>query len=138
MLKRWRLSHDRRKWEVGIALLNNSQGVSSFKIARKIERGRRTVEKWYLLYEQNGIAGLPVRRSIKSSKDSLEKIKVKKERLIKIIHESPRAYDINRASWSIQALADAYYRTHSERISASSISEYFISAGYRFKKPRRC
>ena len=67
MLKRWRLSHDRRKWEVGIALLNNSQGVSSFEIARKIERGRRTVDKWCLLYEQNGIAGLPVRRSRKWS-----------------------------------------------------------------------
>jgi transposase len=137
MLKRWRLSHDRRKWEVGIALLNNSQGVSSFEIARKIERGRRTVEKWCVLYEKNGIAGLPVRRSRKSSKESLEKIRVKKERLIKIIHESPRAYDINRASWSIQALSDAYYRTHCERISASSISEYFISAGYKFKKAKK-
>ena len=72
----------------------------------------------------------------KSSKD-LDTIKVKKERLIKIIHESPRAYDINRASWSIQALADAYYRTYSERISASSISEYFISAGYKFKKAKK-
>jgi transposase len=137
MLKSWRLSHDRRKWEVGIALLNNSQGVSSFEIARKIERAPRTVEKWCLLYEQNGFAGLPVRRSRKSSKDSLEKIKEKKERLIKIIHESPKAYDINRASWSLQALADAYCRTHGERISASSISEYFISAGYKLKKAKK-
>jgi hypothetical protein len=86
MLKRWRLSHDRRKWEVGIALQNNSMGISSCEIARKIERSSRTVEKWCLLYERTGIAGLPVRRSRMSSKESLAKIKVKKERLIKIIH----------------------------------------------------
>jgi hypothetical protein len=81
MIKRWRLSHDRRKWEVGIALQNNSMGVSSFEIARKIERSRRTVEKWCQSYEHTGIAGLPVKRSRLSSEDSLTKIKLKKERL---------------------------------------------------------
>jgi transposase len=137
VLKRWRLSHDRRKWEVGIALLNSSMGVSSFEIARKIERAHRTVEKWCLLYEHDGIESLPLRRSRKSSEEALAKIKAKKDRLIKIIHENPKAYDINRASWSLKALADAYHKTHGERISASSISEYFILAGYKFKKAKK-
>jgi len=137
MIKRWRLSHDRRQWEVGIALQNNSMGVSSFEIARKIERSPRTVEKWCLSYERTGIAGLPVKRSRASSEESFAKLKLKKDRLIKIIHESPRAYDINRASWSLQSLSDAYYRTHTERISKSSISEYFISVGYKFKKAKK-
>jgi transposase len=112
-------------------------GVSSFEISRKIERSRRTVEKWCQSYERTGIAGLPVKRSRLLSEESLTRIKLKKERLIKVIHESPRAYDINRASWSLQALSDAYYRTHTERISTSSISEYFISAGYKFKKAKK-
>jgi len=34
----------------------------------------------------------------------LEKIKTKKERLIKIIHESPKAYDINRAFLELTSL----------------------------------
>ncbi len=137
VLKRWRLSHDRRKWEVGIALLNSSMGVSSFEIARKIERARRTVEKWCLLYEHDGIESLPLRRSRKSSEEALAKIKAKKDRLIKIIHENPKAHDINRASWSLKSLADAYHKTHGERTSASSISEYFILAGYKFKKAKK-
>jgi hypothetical protein len=49
ILNKWRLSHDRRKWEVAIALLNSSMGVSSIAIGRKIERARRAVEKWCLL-----------------------------------------------------------------------------------------
>jgi len=65
------------------------------------------------------------------------KLKAKKINLIKIIHESPKAYDINRSSWSLKTLAGAYHKTHGERISISSISEYFTSAGYKFKKAKK-
>ena len=137
VLKRWSLSRDRRKWEVAIALLNSSVGVSTFETADKIGRGRRIVEKWYLLYERDGIESLPLNRSRKSSEDVLAKLKAKKTNLIKIIHESPKGYDINRASWSLKTLADAYHKTHGERISVTSISEYFASAGYKFKKAKK-
>ena len=88
VLKRWSLSRDRRKWEVAIALLNSSVGVSTFKTAEKIERTPRIVEKWYLLYERDGIESLPLKRARKSSEDVLAKLKAKKINLIKIIHES--------------------------------------------------
>jgi transposase len=122
---------------VAIALLNSSKGVSSIAIGRKIERVPRTIEKWCLLYEHEGIESLPLRRSRTLSEESLATTKTKKERLIKIIHETPKLYDINRASWSLHALRDAYYKTYGERISRSSISEYFILAGYRFKKAKK-
>ena len=112
-------------------------GVSSTVIGRKIERAHRTVEKWCLLYEHEGIERLPLRRSRTLSEEFLETVKEKRERLIKIIHESPKIYDINRASWSLHALADAYHKTHGERISRSSISQYFILAGYKFKKAKK-
>ena len=137
MLKKWRSSHDRRRWEVGIALQNLSAGESLSAISTKINRAPRTIEKWCVLYEREGIEGLPPARSRKLSQESIAAVLAKKERLIKIIHESPIAYDINRASWSLQALADAYRQTHHERISISSISEYFIAAGYKFKKAKK-
>jgi hypothetical protein len=37
----------------------------------------------------------------------------------------------------LQALADAYHQTYGARISISSISEYFIASGYKFKKAKR-
>src|ERR1019366_2816005 len=137
VLKRWSLSRDRRKWEVAIALLNSSVGVSTFKTAEKVGRTPRIVEKWYLLYERGGIGSLPLNRSRKSSEDVEAKLKAKKINLIKIIHESPKTYDINRSSWSLKTLAGAYHKTHGERISVSSISEYFTSAGYKFKKAKK-
>jgi hypothetical protein len=37
----------------------------------------------------------------------------------------------------LKTLASAYHKTHGERISVSSISEYFTSAGYKFKKAKK-
>jgi transposase len=135
--KTWQRSHDRQKWEVSVALLGLSSGRSVSELCHKIGRACRTIQKWCLAYEAAGIAGLALKRSRRLSEKSQAAIKEKKERLIKIIHETPKAYSINRASWSLQALSDAYEKTHGERTSKSSISEYFISAGYKFKKAKK-
>jgi transposase len=95
------------------------------------------VEKWCVAYERLGIDGLPVERSRNLSEESQAAIREKKQRLSKIIHETPNAYGINRASWSLQALSDAYQNTYGERASRSSISEYFAAAGYKFKKAKK-
>ena len=135
--KRWRRSHDRRKWEVGVALLDLSSGHTVPAICQKIGRARRTVEKWCATYRRVGLDGLPVKRIRKLSETSQVLIEEKKERLIKIIHETPNAYGINRASWSLQALSKAYEKTFGESVSRSSISEYFNAAGYKFKKAKK-
>ena len=133
MLNSWHRSHDRRKW-VSVVLLGLSSGDTVSEIYRKIGRARRTVEKWCATYERVGMDGLRIKRSRKLSEKSQTSIKEKKERLIKIIHETPNAYGINRASWSLQALSEAYEKTYGECASRSSISEYSIAAGYKFKK----
>jgi transposase len=137
VFNRWQRSHDRRKWEVSVALLGLSFGHTVPAICRKIGRARRTVEKWCATYERSGIDSLPVKRAHKLSEKIQAAIKEKKERLVKIIHETPNAYGINRASWSLQALSEAYKKTYGERASPSSISEYFIAAGYKFKKAKK-
>ena len=137
VLKSWQRSHDRRKWEVSVALLGLSSGRSVSELCDKIGRARRTVEKWYRAYAHAGIDGFPWKRSRKLSEKAHEAIEEKRKRLIKIIHETPNIYGINRASWSLQALSDAYRKTYGESASRSSISEYFISAGYKFKKAKK-
>jgi transposase len=137
VLTRWQRSHDRRKWEVSVALLGLSSGHTVPAICKKITRARRTVEKWCATYERLGIDGLPVKRSRKLSEKVQTAIKEKKVRLIKIIHETPNAHSINRASWSLQALSQAYEKTYGEHASRSSVSEYFIAAGYKFKKAKK-
>jgi transposase len=137
LLKRWQRSHDRRKWEVGVALLGLSSGRNVSALCHQIARERRTVSKWCRAYESGGIDSLPLKRSRNPSERSRRAIEEKKGRLVKIIHEAPNVYGINRSTWSLQSLSDAYQETYGERVSRSSISEYFKSAGYKFKKAKK-
>ena len=90
-----------------------------------------------MAYERVGIDGLPVKRLRNPSEKSHKQRLRKKERLTKIIHETPKAYGINRASWSLKALSDAYENTYGEARRRSWISEYFAAAGYKFKKAKK-
>ncbi|MHB2205665.1 IS630 family transposase [Methylobacterium sp. CM6257] len=136
-LRRWRRSNDRRKWEIAVALLELANGASISQICRKIERSQKTVESWCRLYEASGICGIILPRRKRRSEIIHMAIEEKRNRLIKLIHESPRAQGVNRASWSLHALCDVYQRTYGEYISTSLVSDYFRSAGYKFKKARK-
>jgi transposase len=136
-LTSWGRSCDRRRWETSVTLLGVASGRGVSELCRRIGRGRRTVQRWCRTYGTTGIDGLPFRRSRKLGEASREAITGKKNRLIKIIHEAPNIYSINRASWSLKALSDAYEKTYGERVSRSSISEYVIAEGYKFKKAKK-
>ncbi len=57
--------------------------------------------------------------------------------MIKIIHQSPDLYDINRTSWSLKSLSEVYEKLYGQTISKSSISKYVRAEGYTFKKARK-
>src|SRR5215469_5164673 len=75
LLKSWQRSHDRRKWEVSVALLGLSSGHTLSAICQKIGRARRTVKKWCATFERVGMNGLPIKRSRKLSEKSQTSIR---------------------------------------------------------------
>ncbi len=135
-LRKWKFSNNRQLWERAVAILAMSNGDNLASISRKIERSPRTIKKWCLMYTAEGFDRLALPRTKAQSMKSLDGLKAKKDRLIKLIHESPRLHDINRASWSLKTLATVYERLYGASISKSSISEYFRAAGYKFKKAK--
>ena len=60
----------------------------------------------------------------------------KSKQLIKLLHESPMLHNINRTSWSLEALSNAYEEQYSESISKSTVSVYIRAKGYSFKKAK--
>ncbi len=135
-LRKWKFSNNRQLWERAVAILAMSNGNNLASISRKIERSPRTIKKWCLMYKAEGFDRPALPRTKAQSMKSLDGLKAKKDRLIKLIHESPRLHDINRASWSLNTLATVYERLYGASISKSSISEYFRAAGYKFKKAK--
>lgn len=134
--KKWRLSSDRRKWEKAVVILDLSKGKTISEIESKIERSRRKIKSWIRLYEGKGVEGLlkPRRRINKSL---IQYIETKKKNLIKLIHETPKNFGINRSSWSLKSLKDAYNKKYNVSISTTMISEYIKSQGYAFRKAKK-
>jgi len=134
--RKWRLSNNKNKWQRAVALLALHKGSNITKIGNKIERSCRTIKKWHASYINNGMAHLDLRRTRVIPERIIDNIKLKKERIIKLIHESPSLHDINRTSWGLQTLAQAYNKIYDETIGRTSISDYIRSEGYTFKKAR--
>ena len=137
ILKLWRQSSDRRLWEKASALQAMSSGDSLEKISRKIERSRKTILQWLQLYRTKGLSPLSAPRTRAVSPSSLCAAKERGERLLRLIHEPPQLHDVNRASWSLGSLAEAYKTTYGTSISRSTVSEFFKKSGYKFKKAKK-
>lgn len=137
IFNQWKLSTNRNEWEKAVAILDLHKSCPITKISNKIERSHRTIIKWQKIYLKKGIEGLPLRRYNKVDTQIIKKIKIKKERLIKILHQSPRLFDLNRTSWRLKDLAEIYNKIHGEKTSKSMVSVYIKEEGYTFKKAKK-
>ncbi len=136
IFKKWRLSTDRKKWEKAVAILDSLNGKTLTGISTKIERSRRKIRRWLKTYEKKGIEGLQKTKR-KINKVITQNIEIKKTNLVKLIHETPRNYGINRASWSLKSLSSAYKQKYGVSISITMVSEYIKSQGYAFRKAKK-
>jgi transposase len=135
-LRTWRTSNKKSQWERAVALLDLHKGGQITKISKKIERSCKTIKKWHSVFVEKGLEHLDLHRTRGIPEQVVNNIKLKKERIIKLIHESPSLHNINRTSWSLKTLAQAYAKVYRETISKTAISEYVRAEGYTFKKAR--
>jgi transposase len=133
----WQRSNNRKLWERATAIQSISRGDHFVDICHKIERSHKTVKQWLRLYQSEGLAPLLQPHAKARSPASQRTIREKGERLLRLIHETPHLHKINRASWSLGTLAQVYEKLYGTSISKSSISEFFKTSGYKFKKAKR-
>ncbi|MES2275960.1 MAG: IS630 family transposase [Bacteroidota bacterium] len=136
MLRQWRRSADRRRWEKAVVLLDSAAGHTPAAIARKIERQPEKVRAWLRCYLENGLSGfLPQPRQAKA--ETIQQIALKKENLMRLLHEAPQLHGFNRTSWRLKDLSTAYQHMYSTPLSVPTISAYIRQAGYVFRKARK-
>ena len=136
VLKTWRRSNDRRKWERAVVIMEAHKGCCLSAICSKVERARRLVQRWITGYTVGGLTGIQVKRTKSIAPATASRIEERKNRIVEILHQPPSLYGVNRASWSLQELANTYETEYGESISKSMISEYVRSMHYRFRKAR--
>ena len=136
-LRKWRNSNNRTRWAKAVALMESYKGANLASLCVKIEKSPRIVKRWMAAYDQKGIAGLDTARKRQSPPAKLAEMDQKRDRIIEILHETPQLHGINRASWSLDSLVQAYKAQYSESVSMSTVSDYIRSEGFTFKKARR-
>lgn len=136
LLKKWRSSTNREKWEKAVAILGLHEGQPITKIAIKVERSIKTIKKWREAFLAKGIENIDLRKTRKVSDDVKSRIKTKSDQLIRLLHEPPSIHNVNRASWNLHTLCEAYERQYGEHLSTSTASEYIRAKGYSVKKAK--
>jgi transposase len=136
-LDKWRHSNNRLRWAKAVTILELKKGAQLTTLSEKLEKSPRLIKRWRQAYLDNGLDGLRSPEHRHQSKETLIEIKRRGEQLIQLMHESPGLHGINRTSWSLKALAEAYVRKYGESVCQSTISEHIRSQGYSFKKARK-
>jgi len=135
ILKRWRNSSDRRKWERAVVIMESFNGTSAIDISIKVDRGADKVSDWIRDYKVKGIKGLE-KQPRRANKGIMNGIKDKRDNLVRLIHESPKLHGINRTSWFLADLSATYKKVYGVYISGSTISAYLKKEGFVYRKAR--
>jgi transposase len=136
-LKKWRRSNNRTNWAKAAVILDSHKGKALISLCAKVEKSIRVVRRWIAAFKKKGIDGLRGRDKYRVNPDKLAEMKAKRDHIIEILHESPSLHGINRASWSLKTLAQAYERKYKKPMGGSTVSEYVRAERYTFRKARR-
>ena len=135
-LIKWRASNDKTLWEKAVTVLEN-RNLSVEKISEKLERPVNVIRRWIVAFNHRGMLGLDPPRKERTPGKREAAAEKRKKRLLDILHDRPRSFGINRASWNLTSLAKAYANKYGEPVSRSSVFRAIQQAGYSIKKARR-
>jgi len=137
ILKKYKKSKSKNSWRKAKAIIDIYQGKSKAKVAKNIGVSLKTLKKWVRTVNDEGIEELFKRKQKKINKEIKDKIRLKKNRIIEILHQPPHLFGINRTSWSQSSISEVYEKEYNEKMSTTSISKYLKEEGYVFKKARK-
>jgi len=135
ILKDWRNSNSRRKWEKAIVIQGSYNGISVQKLAEQVEVSIKTLQHWIVRYQTKGIADFYDKPYTKNPA-MIDQVRIKESNLMKLIHETPKLHGINRPAWQIKDLSATYKKVHGENMCVQSVSDYLKKNGYSIKRAK--
>ncbi|HEY5325387.1 MAG TPA: IS630 family transposase [Mucilaginibacter sp.] len=136
LLNQWRNSNNHRYWQRAVVIEGSFNGRPLKELADKVEVNILTADSWVATYKTQGINGLILKQRA-SCQEILDKISQKVENVIKLLHQAPMLYNINRTSWRREDLALVYEHVYGSSISVTMVSKYLKKSGYNFRKAKK-
>ncbi len=137
LIKKYKKSKDKNNWRKAKAILDISNGKPKKVAAQNIDISFKTIKRWINLVNNEGVEKLFEKKKKKLNAEVIDKVKLKKNRVIEILHQPPSLFGINRTTWDLKSIAKTYNKTYEQTISTTMISQYLKDEGYIFKKARK-
>jgi transposase len=134
-LVRWRNSNDTGLWRKAVVILGSEQKRPIAEMSLQLEVTEETMLLWIERYKKMGLERLrdkiftPDPKKVASSK-------IKQENILKLLQQTPRIHNVNRASWSLAALSKVYGQVYGTPLGDHSIGDHLKKMGYQFLKSR--
>jgi transposase len=135
ILLEWKSAGNHRKWRKAVVILGSKQGLLLDDLAKQIESNVRVAQRWIDAYKASGIAGLE-KKPVDYSAIKAE-VKQKQNNLMKLVHQAPILFDINRTTWRLEDLALIYHKVYRSKISEARIWDYLRMQGFVYRSAKR-
>jgi len=136
VLSKWRHGNDHRRWQIVTTLRAALAGCNVAQIMEKADCERSSASQWIKIYKLQGLAGFELKKR-KLNRDVIKRMDSRKENLMKLLHQTPKLYGLNRTSWTILALTKVYNEVYlHQQASYMQLSYTLKQLGYSYKKSR--
>jgi transposase len=134
-LKNWRNGNNHRLWQIAKCLDLAVRGATRREIILQIESSPKTIAAWLKAYRAKGIKGFDFGPNPRNHQQTVL-LKGRKEKLVKLLHESPKLHGLNRTSWSMLALTAVYNQLYTPKLNYEQVRWCIHQMGYKYKKSR--
>jgi transposase len=111
-----------------------NEGRTMMEIVKASGRAQRTVYRCLRTFRKKGLAFIEARMN----EAGRERIwQERKTRVIDILHGSPALFGINRTSWTLGAIRQAYSQIHGELLPMGALSSIIKKSGYTWRHARK-
>lgn len=137
ILQTWRNSNNHRLWQIARSLEMAQQGASRKEIIDQVETIYKTLNQWLAGYRAKGLKAFELKPH-ETDKKVVKAMKGRKEKLLRLIHESPKLHQLNRTSWSLTALTSVYNKLYEPQLTYAQICLCVKQMGTGTKNQGKC
>ncbi len=133
VLRRYRASTHRNHCKKATAIMLANEGKTLVEIMESTHMAVRTIFRWLSNFNRDHLDS--IKTHIKAPNREIIKAE-RQTRVIDILHKLPTLYDINRTSWTLEAIAEAYEKEYKTPISHAQIHAVIRNAKYSWRHAR--
>lgn len=134
LLEKYRKNTHRNHWAKATALLMANQHHTAFEISIAAGRSPGTIYHWLRMHKKHGLEFIETKVAAEKRKKMWEE---RTTRVIDILHTPPKAFNINRTSWTYDTIIHAYNAKYGEWIGREALQKIIKSSNYTWRHARK-